>query len=132
MKGQRYQLDLGDGCYGPGDFPLTTVQGAGFVRGPHLLHLMRRATASSVAVGPHRRASASGSAIRCAPHLHVIRNRKWPRASTSFLMCGNTPMPEACSDCQRHVHPVCSERHCCMRDLSSGRGCTSHTLARSP
>jgi hypothetical protein len=57
---------------------------------PHLEQRIRLPTASSVALGPHSRASASGSAIRCAPHLHVIRTRKCPSASSSFLMCGST------------------------------------------
>jgi hypothetical protein len=36
MTERRYQLGLGDGSYGPGDFPLTAVTDAGFVRGPDL------------------------------------------------------------------------------------------------
>ncbi len=36
MEMRRYRLGLGDGCYGPGDFPLTDVSGAGLIRGPDL------------------------------------------------------------------------------------------------
>jgi hypothetical protein len=36
LKDRRYELGLGDGCYGPGDFPLTFVSDAGFLRGPDL------------------------------------------------------------------------------------------------
>src|SRR4029077_10883068 len=56
---------------------------------PHFEHRIRLPTDSSVAELPHRRASDSGSAVRCAPHLQEIRTRECPSTSFSFLTCGS-------------------------------------------
>jgi hypothetical protein len=53
---------------------------------------MRWEIDSRVADLPQRRAKASGSVVRDAPHLQVMRTRKCPRASSSFLMCGRFPI----------------------------------------
>jgi hypothetical protein len=53
---------------------------------PHVEHRMRFEMDSSVADLPQSRASASGSVVRDAPHEHLMRTRKCPSASSSFLM----------------------------------------------
>jgi len=56
---------------------------------------MRFPTASSVALTPHIRASASGLHVRSAPHLQRMRTRNIPKASSRRLMCGSVPTPIA-------------------------------------
>jgi len=57
---------------------------------PHCEQRIRVANAASVTFLPTSRASASGSMCRDAPHGHVTRTMKSPRASSSLVMWGST------------------------------------------
>ena len=81
---------------------------------PHCEQRIRVANAASVTFLPTSRASASGSMCRDAPHGHVTRTMKSPRASSSFVMWGSTRTSVWCWRVCLTVHAVHSRMHHCM------------------